>query len=48
MDYNSSVLRKEKDIFFVRIASDFYDGDNRLKIEKPKMSNFSLDSLAII
>lgn len=31
VDYNQSVLRKEKDVMYIRIARDFYDGDDRIK-----------------
>ena len=30
VDYNSSVLRKEKDVVFVRLGEDYYDGDDRI------------------
>lgn len=30
IDYNQSVLRKERDTFYVRIAQDYYNGDDRI------------------
>ena len=30
VDYNASVLRKERDTFYIRVASDFYNGDDRI------------------
>lgn len=30
VDYNNSTLRKEKDVFYVRIATDYYNGDDRI------------------
>lgn len=30
VDYNSSVLRKERDTFFVRVSSNYYNGDDRI------------------
>ena len=32
VDYNQSVLRKEKDVFYIRIATDRYDGDDRVNL----------------
>ena len=32
VDYSQSVLRKEKDVFYVRIARDYYNGDDRIWI----------------
>lgn len=32
VDYNSSVLRKERDTLFVRVASNIYDGDNKIRL----------------
>ena len=31
VDYSQSVLRKEKDVVFVRVAFDRYDGDNKIR-----------------
>lgn len=31
VDYNQAVTRKEKDVVFVRIAEDYYDGDDKIK-----------------
>ena len=30
VDYNNSVLRKERDTFYVRISKDYYNGDDRI------------------
>jgi len=30
VDYNQSVLRKERDTIFVRVANDYYDGDDKI------------------
>lgn len=30
VDYNDSVLRKERDTLFVRISTDYYDGDDKI------------------
>lgn len=30
VDYTQSVLRKEKDVFYVRVASNYYNGDDRI------------------
>ena len=44
VDYSQSVLRKEKDVLYVRIASDFYDGDDRLQERTSDcLSNFVYD-----
>lgn len=32
VDYSQSVLRKEKDVFYVRIARNYYNGDDRVWI----------------
>lgn len=33
VDYNQSVLRKEKDIIYVRIGLDYFDGDDKIYFE---------------
>ena len=44
VDYNQSVLRKERDVFYIRIASNFYDGDDRIKGgTNDYLSNFVYD-----
>ena len=32
VDYNSSFLRKERDTFFIRISTDLYDGDDKIRM----------------
>lgn len=32
VDFNSSILRKERDTLFVRISSNLYDGDNKIRL----------------
>ena len=50
VDYRSSVLRKEKDVIFVRIGTDWYDGDDKIwlgnyenKKDCTDISNFIYD-----
>lgn len=32
VDYSQSVLRKEKDVIFVRVANDIFDGDDKIRL----------------
>lgn len=45
VDYNSSVLRKERDTLFVRIARDFYNGDDRIKLNGSAGLNYLIYDL---
>lgn len=44
VNYSQSVLRKEKDLLFIRIAKDYYNGDDKVLLSnKGMISNFVYD-----